>query len=120
MISRARWTAECKLMHNRFSGFEPFAKPQEGTCGFAGTIVGPRSGTKYTVTLRASIADYPWKKPGVYIEPRPEPHCYEGSDGRLSICPREPSDPMQDTFAQLLVFAFQYVREFDGKPEEVK
>ena len=114
MLSRPRWEAEVRLMNNVFPAFEPFAVP-DVCAGFRGWLRGKRTGRLYGVVIRASIARYPSEEPGVYMEPRPEPHHWI-LDGRL--CYQRNGhvwNPAQDTFAQALVIAAKYVDEFDGR-----
>ncbi len=114
MLTKPRWEAECRLMHNNFPRFKPFAVPG-AEAGFRGYLVGPRTGIPYEVTIRAPISEYPEKEPGVYMDPHPEPHHWI-SDNRLCY-QREGHvwNPGEDTFAQALVLAVKYVAEFDGR-----
>ncbi len=117
MITKPRWEAECQLVRDFCPAFRPFARPGEDISGFTGILVGPHSGMKYIVTLEASIAHYPVQQPAVYIEPRPEP-IFCDSDGRLSIS--LPRDLVTESCALYLLITYQYVSEFDGKPEVAK
>ena len=114
MLTTPRWEAECRLMHNHFPQFEPYAVPSR-EAGFRGHLVGPRTGIPYEVTIMVPVRDYPEKEPGVYMTPHPEPHHWI-TDNRL--CYQRQGhvwNPAEDTFAQALVMAVKYVAEFDGK-----
>jgi hypothetical protein len=114
MLTKPRWEAEVRLMKNVFPEFEPLAEPGQWA-GFRGWLYGKRTGRLYEVVIRASIAKYPSGEPGVYMNPRPEPHHWI-KDGRLCYQRNGRGwNPAEDTFAQALVVAAKYVDEFDGR-----
>ncbi len=86
MLTTPRWEAECRLMHNNFPQFEPFAVPGR-EAGFRGHLIGPRTGIPYEVTIMVPVRDYPAKEPGVYMTPHPESHHWI-IDNRLATSDR--------------------------------
>ena len=114
MLTRPRWEAEVRLMHNVFPSFEPFAEPG-AWAGFRGWLQGKRTGRIYEVVLRAPVSKYPGEEPAVYMNPRPEHHHWI-RDGRLCYLRKGHIwNPSEDTFAQVLVIVIKYMNEFDGK-----
>jgi hypothetical protein len=114
MLTKPRWEAEVRIMKNNFPHFEPFAIPGQ-VAGFRGGLRGRRTGRVYHVTIQVAIAMYPSQEPAVYMTPRPEPHHWI-KDGRL--CYQRDGhgwNPAEDTIAQALVIAANYIAEFDGR-----
>lgn len=113
MLTKPRWEAEIRLMHNVFPHFRPFANPGV-EAGFQGYFVGPHTGTRYQVTIKAPIAKYPGEEPAVFMRPHAESHHWF-MDNRL--CYQREGHvwrPAEDTFAQALAVAARYIAEFDG------
>ena len=102
-VTQARWVAEVALMRRTHPAFEPFT--DKGQIGFTGALTG-RSGRVYRIDLRASAASYPAQAPKIFITPRVGPNLYR--DG--SLCVNRPWRPGQDTFAQQVLYAADYLK----------
>jgi hypothetical protein len=115
MLTTPRWIAEVSHMRNNVPSFRPFAVPGVHA-GFEGYLIGPRTRTRYHVTVRAILQEYPAKEPAVYIEPHPERHHWI-QDNRLCY-QREGHvwNQAEDTFAQAVAMAVKYIAEFDVGP----
>jgi hypothetical protein len=105
---QARWEAEIRLMHNTFPAFQPFVS--EGlltdVIGFEGPLEGKR-GNILTVRIEARASQYPASAPKIYISPRVGANWYV--DG--SLCVNRPWRPNQDTFAQQVLYAADYLKK---------
>lgn len=120
MQDRARWTFEIAVMQKYFPSFTPFTTPS-GWIGFFGCLRGPRTRRLYQVVLKAPGDDYPQTEPATYMDPHPESHHwiaatdYEREQGGKLCYQREKGVwmPSRTTFANCLLIAINYVKEFD-------
>jgi len=112
-VTIPRWEGEIRVMRKVFPHCKPYAVPGR-EAGFYGHFVGPRTRRLYRVVVRSTIGDYPANEPAVYMEPHAENHHWIG-DNRL--CYQRKGhvwNPSEDTFAQALLLAVKYIRQFDG------
>src|SRR6266404_1989889 len=108
-LLQARWLAEIYKMRINFSNFAPFIR--EGILGgsflgFTGALHG-RSGKVYEVELRARLDRYPVEAPSIVIRPRVGPNWYVNG----TLCVNRPWRPNQDTFAQQVLYAADYLKQ---------
>src|SRR5579872_4073706 len=104
MMHEARWNTEVKIMNQYFPDFEAVTD-ENGSVGFRGYVLGPRTGRLYTMTVKIPASRYPEKEPGMYINPRIGSHWridqvnQDPRGRRLDICRDKPWDPRINTFA---------------------
>jgi|ERR1043166_21615 hypothetical protein len=105
-LLQARWLAEIAKMRNIFPQFEPFLRD-----GFFGDVIGftgqlqATSGKLYEIEITAKISQYPVAAPSIVIRPRVGHNWYVNG----TLCVQRPWRPNQDTFAQQVLYAADYL-----------
>lgn len=116
MTHKARWCVERALMNRYFPSFA--AINNGGTLGFYGYVSGLRTGRLYLVTVMVPAVRYPETEPALYIDPRIG-NCWlidnvnHDARGKLSVERDTPWNPRVGTFASCVLYAIQYLKEFD-------
>ena len=116
MMHEARWQIEREVMNQHFPSFA--AVNTNRTLGFYGYLRGPRTGRLYLVSVLSPAARYPELEPPVYIEPRVGPHwnpdgVNHDPRGRLDYVRDKPWNPRINTFANCVLCAIAYLKEYD-------
>ena len=113
MLTQTRWNAEIELMRRAVPNFQPFR--QESYIGFCGHLKGGNSGRVYAVVICANLQNYPLEKPKIYMNPHAESH-YWMADGSLSYyVGASVWKSTRFSFARCLLFAIEYLAEFDDR-----
>ncbi len=110
MLTEARWRREQELMRSVFPEFQPFLLSPR--FGFEGRLTGPRSQRVYRVILEGNEKTYPQYPPDIRMDPEIEHHWIRDA-AKARLCVAQNWAPSRSTFANRLLVALRYLREFD-------
>ena len=119
MSTQARLDEEQSIMQRYFPTFSFFVT-RSGSIGFLGHLRGTQSGRVYQVIIKAKTDSYPEVEPAVYMYPHAEGHHWLAFDeeerrngGKLCYMRSEGVWTPRNTFANCLLMAIKYLKEFD-------
>jgi len=117
-VTENRWIEEIDYVERNFSNFTPFLTKRSGMVGFAGELTGPRTGRSYQVVIKVPVDRYPAQEPQTYIDPRPETHHWiplniPFEQRHLCYNRDEKWNPAKNSFANCILIALRYLRDFD-------
>src|SRR5262245_19461898 len=102
-MTDGRWQFAIGKMRRAFPGFSPFR--EGGKVGVVGSRRG-KSGKAYEAVIEVRASSFPAKKPKIFINPWVALNRH--LDG--SLCVERAWRPEQDTMAQQVLFAVDYLR----------
>jgi hypothetical protein len=116
-MTETRLRAEIDAVKRSFPTFTQFITPS-GFVGFAGRL--PGRSRAYDVVIKADASTYPALEPLTFMEPKPEQEHWIPQDTtpmeKRHLCYKreeKPWNPATSTFANCILIAMRYIRDFD-------
>ena len=116
-MTEKRLRAEIDYVKRNFPRFTQFVT-SSGFVGFAGKLEGRQR--TYEVVIKADASTYPASEPLTFMEPKPEQEHWIPQNNtpmkKRHLCyqrKEKPWNPATSTFANCILIAARYIRDFD-------